>query len=297
MYYRWWSAGLTAAYQLTKNGQKVSVYEADRIVGGMSKTFKLWGQLVDLGPHRFFSDDPRVNRLWLEVVGDKYSMVKRKTRIYFDNKFFEYPLKPLNALFNLGFFRSILCVISYIKYRLFPLRNKENFETWVINRFGKELYNIFFKSYSEKLWGIKCDKLDIDFASQRIKKLSLYEAIKNSFFSNKNSHKTLVDLFAYPNKGTGYVYNNFKIKIAKLGGKVFLKKRIKSLEIVKNKVLVKFSDGKLERFDHVISTMPITNLVNNLNNVPRIVKKNISNLYFRNTILVYVKINKKKIFY
>ena len=289
-------AGLTAAYQLTKNGQKVSVFEADKIVGGMSKTFKLWGQLVDLGPHRFFSDDPRVNKLWLEVVGDKYSMVKRITRIYFDNKFFDYPLKPLNALLNLGFFRSTLCVISYVKYRIFPLRNKENFETWVINRFGKQLYNIFFKSYSEKLWGIKCDKLDIDFASQRIKKLSLYEAIKNSFFSNKNSHKTLVDLFAYPNKGTGYVYNNFKNKIAKLGGKIYLKKKIKSLKIVKNNALVKFSNGKMEKFDHVISTMPITNLVNNLNNVPKLVKKNISNLYFRNTILVYLKINKKKIF-
>ena len=289
-------AGLTAAYKLAQNGQKVSVFEADKIVGGMSKTFKLWGQLVDLGPHRFFSDDPRVNKLWLEVVGDKYSMVNRKTRIFFNNKFFDYPLKPLNALFNLGFFRSVLCVFSYMKYRAFPLRNKENFETWVINRFGKELYKIFFKSYSEKLWGIKCDKLDIDFASQRIKKLSLFEAIKNAFFSNKNSHKTLVDLFAYPQKGTGYVYNNFKNKIIKFGGKVLLKKRIKSLKIMKNYVSVKFSNGKIERFDHVISTMPITNLINNLNNVPRLVKKNISKLYFRNTILVYLKINKKKIF-
>ena len=138
-------AGLTAAYKLAQNGQKVSVYEADKIVGGMSKTFTLWGQLVDLGPHRFFSDDPRVNKLWLEVVGDIYSMVNRKTRIYFNNKFFDYPLKPFNALLNLGFFRSIICVVSYIRYRIFPLRNKKNFETWVINRFGKELYKIYFK--------------------------------------------------------------------------------------------------------------------------------------------------------
>ena len=289
-------AGLTAAYKLAQNGQKVSVYEADKIVGGMSKTFTLWGQLVDLGPHRFFSDDPRVNKLWLEVVGDKYSMVNRKTRIYFNNKFFDYPLKPFNALLNLGFFRSIICVVSYIRYRIFPLRNKKNFETWVVNRFGKELYKIFFKSYSEKLWGIKCNKLDIDFASQRIKKLSLYEAIKNAFFSNKNSHKTLVDLFAYPDKGTGYVYENLRKKIIKLGGKVLLKKRIKSLKIQKNNISVKSANGKVEKFDHVISTMPITNLVNNLNNVPKLVKKNISNLYFRNTILVYIKINKKKIF-
>jgi protoporphyrinogen oxidase len=289
-------AGLTAAYKLIQNGQKVSVYEANKIVGGMSKTFKLWGQLVDLGPHRFFSDDPRVNKLWLEVVGDRYSMVNRKTRIYFDNKFFDYPLKPLNALLNLGFFRSTVCVISYIRYRVFPLRNKVNFETWVINRFGKKLYEIFFKSYREKLWGIKCDELDVDFASQRIKKLSLYEAIKNSFLSNKNSHKTLVDLFAYPNNGTGFVYDNLKNKITKFGGKIFLNKRIKSLKIMKNDVLVKLSNGKIEKFDHVISTMPITNLVNNLNNVPKYVKKNLSKLYFRNTILVYLKVNKKKIF-
>ena len=289
-------AGLTAAYKLAKGGQTVYVYESSSEVGGMSKTFKLWGQLVDLGPHRFFSNDPRVNKVWLEIVKKNYSMVNRITRIYFNNKFFHYPLKPFNALINLGFWTSALCVLSYLKYKIFPLKKNNNFENWVINRFGRKLYEIFFKSYSEKLWGIQCTELDSDFASQRIKKLSLYEALKNAFVPKKNQHKTLVDLFAYPYLGTGYVYNNLKKKIIKHGGKIFLNKKIYSVQIKKNAFEIQFNTGNTKKFDHIISTMPLTNLVENLKKIPNKIKKNIKKLYFRNTILVYLKINKKKIF-
>lgn len=162
-------AGLTAAYELTKAGIKVDVYEADKSVGGMAKTIKLWDQLVDLGPHRFFSSDARVNALWLELAGSDYVMIKRLTRIFYKETFFDYPLKPFNALNGLGIFESFFCLVSYISSKIFPPKDTSKFDGWVIKRFGKRLFDIFFKTYSEKLWGIKCNELDSDFAAQRIK--------------------------------------------------------------------------------------------------------------------------------
>jgi protoporphyrinogen oxidase len=136
-------AGLTAAYQLTKYGNKVDIYESENSVGGMAKTISLWGQFVDLGPHRFFSSDPRVNKLWLELVKNDYSMIKRITRIYYNNKFFDYPLKPFNVLRNLGILETFFCLISYLSAKLRSWNNK-TFEDWVKSRFGERLFNIFF---------------------------------------------------------------------------------------------------------------------------------------------------------
>lgn len=217
-------AGLTAALQLVKDGQQVELFEASDAIGGMAKSFILWNQLVDIGPHRFFSSDPRVNRLWLEIIDQNYSMVSRLTRIYYRKTFFDYPLKALNALFGLGIIQSTYCVLSYIQARLFPIKNESTFEAWVTNRFGKRLFTIFFKSYSEKLWGISCKELDADFAAQRIKKLSLYEAIKAAVFkSDGGKHKTLVDEFAYPHQGAGAVYELMAKRCLVLAEKFILK--------------------------------------------------------------------------
>src|SRR5579863_1993067 len=171
-------AGMTSAYELVKSGVNVDLYEASPFVGGMARSIELWGQTVDIGPHRFFSSDTRVNKLWLEVVGDDYEMVNRLTRIFFRGKFYNYPIKAFNALRNLGIFEATLCVGSYAIQRLKPNRNElgETFESWVTARFGARLYRYFFKAYSEKLWGIPTNELDADFASQRIKKFSLGEA-------------------------------------------------------------------------------------------------------------------------
>lgn len=138
----------------------------------MSASIDMWGSKVDLGPHRFFSSDPRVNNFWLEIIEGEFQMIKRKTRIYYKNKFFNYPLKPFNALIKLGIINSIICLISYIK--TFYPKNKElsNFEDWISKKFGKKLYEIFFKSYSEKLWGISCKELSADFAKQKSKNLA-----------------------------------------------------------------------------------------------------------------------------
>ena len=223
-------AGLTAAYQLAKGGVEVDVYEAGPSVGGMAKTFLLWGQLVDLGPHRFFSSDPRVNSLWLEVVDRDYSMVKRLTRIYYKNIFFDYPLKPINVWRGLGIFESFRCVLSFFFSKIALSKKTATFENWVISKFGKRLFEIFFKSYSEKLWGISCKDLDSDFAVQRIKKLSLFEVVKAALIGNRKSkHKTLVDEFAYPHYGTGLVYERMAKAIVGQGGYLRLNTLVKSV--------------------------------------------------------------------
>ena len=147
----------------------------------MSRSIQLWNQTVDLGPHRFFSKDKKINALWLEVVGEDFDVVKRKTRIFYDKSFFDYPIRAFNALRGLGIWQAGLCMLSYMQQKIFPVKDTSTFEGWVTRRFGKRLYRIFFKTYSEKLWGIKCTELDSDFASQRIKKLSLFEAVKNAF--------------------------------------------------------------------------------------------------------------------
>jgi protoporphyrinogen oxidase len=291
-------AGLTAGYELAKKGFNVTVFESQDSVGGMSKTIKLWGQLVDLGPHRFFSKDTRVNKLWLEIVRDNYSMVNRLTRIYYNDNFFYYPLKAFNVLRGLGIFNSILCIISYLKSKILKKKDTSTFDTWVSDKFGERLFNIFFKSYSEKLWGIDCKEIDSDFAIQRIKKLSFFEAVK-SIFAKKNSlkHKTLVDEFAYPHLGTGDVYNRMSKKIVEFGGKIFLNSQINQIknDSLSDKFIIKTVNGDNQIFDKLISSMPITKLIELLN-APIIIQNYAKALTFRNTILVYLRINKKKLF-
>lgn len=292
-------AGITAAYELAKRNVQVDVYEAGPHVGGLARTIPLWNQKVDLGPHRFFSQDRRVNQLWLEVVGKDYEMVERLTRIYYKKRFFFYPLKAFNALRNLGAVEALRCVSSYFLEKFRSGRNAdENFESWVVHRFGRRLFEIFFKSYTEKLWGISCENLDTDFAAQRIKKLSLFEAVKNAItHGSKNKHKTLVDRFAYPHGGTGMVYERMAQFVQSKGSKVFLDMPIKKVVAQETTVTgIEFENGERKVYDHVISTMPLTHLVRGFENLPVDVRAAVERLQFRNTILVYLHIEAKDLF-
>ena len=291
-------AGLTAAYQLSKAGVEVDVYEASPSVGGLSKSITLWNQRVDLGPHRFFSTDKRVNKLWLEVVESNYDMVERLTRIYYNKKFFNYPLNLNNTLYNLGLLEATKCLSSYSYERINPIKQDGSFENWVVGQFGRHLFEIFFKSYSEKLWGISCKELDADFASQRIKKLSLLEAVKNALFSGRgNQHKTLVDKFAYPHLGSGYVYETLAKKISTQGNNVFLNQPVHHVSPTGEKgMTLHMSDSSTRLYDHVISSMPLTLLVQRLPNVPKEIQSHINSLRFRNTTLVYLHINANSLF-
>ena len=286
--------GLTAAYKLASLGHQVEIFEASKSVGGMSKTLPMWGQLVDLGPHRFFSNSKIINEFWLEVVENEYTKVNRLTRIYYQNKFYHYPLRAINALKNLGIFEALLCLLSYFKVKLKVNKNIKSFEDWVISKFGYRLFSIFFKSYSEKLWGISCKSIDSDFASQRIKKLSLSEAIKSIFITkNKTKHKTLVDEFMYPNYGTGYLYENMAKKIKKNGGNINFETPISKIELNyknENKILLELNSGKSELFDHMISSMPLTSLIKSIK-APDEIQNYAKKLKFRNTILVYLRLD------
>lgn len=290
-------AGMTAGYQLSKTIKEVDVFEASSSVGGMAKTINLWSQKIDIGPHRFFSNDSRINELWLEVAGNDYEMVDRLTRIYYNKKFFHYPIKAFDALKNLGIFTASSCVMSYGWEKLFPTKDTSTFEGWVTNRFGKKLYSIFFKTYTEKLWGIPCNVLDADFAAQRIKKFSLGEAMKSALFGNSGKHKTLVDQFAYPHEGTGMVYERMASFVTKQGGNVFLNTPIKRVLTKDNKAYaIELEDGTIKEYDHIISSMPLSLMVTRLPEVPENIKTAANSLKFRNTIIVYLNVQAKDLF-
>lgn len=285
-------AGMTAAYELSKKLKNVDVFEASSSVGGMSKTIELWNQRVDIGPHRFFSTNHRVNSLWLEVIGKDYEMVNRLTRIFYKKKFYNYPLKTFNALSNLGILNASSCILSYVAEKLSPQKEIETFENWVTNRFGKKLFQIFFKTYSEKLWGVPCNALDKDFAAQRIKNFNLAEAVKAALWGNNGKHKTLVDQFAYPKGGTGIVYERMADSIKKNGGRIFLNTPVK--KVIANEFVssgLELEDGTIKEYEHIISTMPLSVMVSKLPSVPTEIKKEAQKLKFRNTIIVFLNID------
>lgn len=286
-------AGITAAYELTKAGVEVEVFESSPAVGGMAKSLALWGQTVDLGPHRFFSSDTRVNRLWLEVAGKDYSMVNRLTRILYKGKFYHYPLKPFNALLNLGLLEAARCLASYASQMCRPGKANPTptFEEWVVSRFGRRLFTIFFKTYSEKLWGIPCADLDADFAAQRIKKFSLIEALKSAFGLGAGKHKTLVDQFAYPHNGTGSIYARMAKFCEAHGNPVHLNTAVKRVVTESGRAAgIELADGTVKRFDRIVSCMPITHLVARMDTVQEPVLQALAKLRFRNTLIVYLQV-------
>ncbi|HEX5219215.1 MAG TPA: FAD-dependent oxidoreductase [Verrucomicrobiae bacterium] len=284
-------AGLTAAYVLSRAGVEAHVYEGSDSVGGLAKSIRLWGQTVDLGPHRFFSHDRRVNELWLEVVKRDYAMVQRSTRILYRGKLHKYPLQPFDALTKLGPLEAIRCLTSYGLEQLRPTHQNGTFENWACSRFGRCLFEIFFKTYSEKLWGIPCTELDADFAAQRIKQFSLSAAIKNAFFKTAEKHRTLADEFAYPNGGTGMVYKRMAESVSQRGGQVLLRTPVHRVLTEHNRIKgIELPDGTARNYDYVVSSMPLTQLVARLQEAPSAVIEASRQLTFRNTILVYLEI-------
>ena len=174
-------AGLTAAYLLTKSGISTTVIEADpTYVGGISRTASYKDFLFDIGGHRFFSKSKEVVDLWKEILPDDFIERPRLSRIYYNGKLFSYPLKAFEALNNLGYVESALCVLSFLQKQAFPTANPENFHDWVANQFGERLFSIFFKTYTEKVWGMSCDEISADWAAQRIKGLDLWSAMSNA---------------------------------------------------------------------------------------------------------------------
>jgi protoporphyrinogen oxidase len=292
-------AGLSCGYELSKQGIDVEIYEASENVGGMARSFDLWGQKVDLGPHRFFSKEKHVNQFFRELIKEEYTLVNRQTRIFYRNRFFDYPLKLFNVLKNLPFSTIVKILWDYLLVRIKPIKTPSTFEEWVINRFGEKLFETFFKSYSEKLWGIPCSKIDASWAAQRIKSLSLIDAIIFAIKGDKqNKHKTLVDQFAYPKNGTGQLYENCAKSIIKNGGKIHLNQPVKNVSINSSNTVIGIvlKDDTIVEGDIIVSSMPLTSLIKGFINIPSKVSKACDQLYFRNTILVYLEIDAINLF-
>jgi protoporphyrinogen oxidase len=275
-------AGLTAAYELTRNSHSCVVLEADpNLVGGISRTDQYKGYRFDIGGHRFFSKSAEVNQIWKEILGDELITRSRLSRIYYNRKFFHYPLKPADALFKLGLARSTQCVASYIKAQLRPIRPERSLEDWVVNRFGRLLFEIFFKTYTEKVWGMPTSVISADWAAQRIKGLSLFGAVWNAFFGRARGRrgakggviKTLIDSFQYPRLGPGQMWETARDKIRQQGGAIQLDRRVIRVEhdgSAVNAFVARDAAGRTYRYegDNFLSTLPVRDLIRTLSPPP-----------------------------
>ena len=300
-------AGLTAAYQLCKEGVESVVLEKDTVVGGISRTVNYKGYLFDIGGHRFFTKVKAVDEMWREVMGEeKFLHRSRLSRIYYNKKFFYYPLKATNALLGLGILNSFLMLGSYMKAQVFPIKNEVSFEDWISNRFGRRLFNTFFKTYTEKVWGIPCNEISADWAAQRIKGLSLISTIKNALLTTQTKDKgeiikTLIDAFDYPEKGPGQMWEMVAESIQKRGSELKMQSNVEGIVWQKGKVtaLELDVDGKKETVEGTdfISSMPVQELVRKMKpEPPAEVREAADKLGYRDFLTVSLIINKADLF-
>ena len=269
-------AGLTAAYCLTKENPSVIVIEKDPIyVGGISRTVRYKDFLFDIGGHRFFSKSKDVVDLWREILPDDFIARPRLSRIFYGGKFYSYPLSAFEALNNLGIITSAACLLSNVKARLRPVADPQTFHQWVRNQFGEKLFRIFFKTYTEKVWGMSCDEISADWAAQRIKGLDLAVAIKHALMRSLNWKpkaangavvKTLIETFQYPRKGPGMMWDAAAKRIRDRGGRLLMGRELERLsydETTKNWTIEVSTAHGPETYTarHVVSSAPVRELV------------------------------------
>jgi protoporphyrinogen oxidase len=271
-------AGLTASVELGRRGIPVTVLEKDALVGGIARTESYKGYHFDIGGHRFFTKIPEVDRFWHELLGAEFITRPRVSRIFYQGRFYDYPLRALNALSNLGLFTSISVVGSYVWSQVFPYRREDTFEEWVSNRFGKKLYRIFFKTYTEKVWGIPCSEIRAEWAAQRIKDLNLPVAVWNALFGTWGGRQgvvqTLIEQFEYPPLGPGQMWRKAAEFTVAHGGDVRMATDAVRLRHAGGRVTEVVTrrdrDGIEETFhpSDVITSMPLAELVRKLDPPP-----------------------------
>ena len=293
-------AGLTAAWEAEKHGVKTLVLESDKEVGGISRTVEKNGWKFDIGGHRFFTKVDEVYQIWDEILDKEDFLLRpRMSRIYYKNKFYDYPLKASNALLNLGIFEAIRCVFSYFYVRIRPPKNQDNFENWVAARFGWRLYNIFFKTYTEKVWGVDAKKIGSDWASQRIKNLSLMKAILNAFRINNSEEiiTTLIDKFKYPKYGPGMMWQTARKKLEEKNHKILLNSKVVEITKKTDSYSVKIESGEEFEAKYILSSMPLAYLPKTIKPMPdKEVLKSGANLKFRDFLSVALVVNEKDAF-
>jgi protoporphyrinogen oxidase len=267
-------AGLTAAHELAKQGVTSLVLEGDGMVGGLSRTGRYRGYGFDIGGHRFFTKVPYVRELWEEILGEEFLLRPRLSRIYHRGRFFDYPLKPANALIGLGPFEALRIGASWLRAQLLPHREERTFEEWVSNRFGRRLFEIFFKTYTEKVWGMSCGEISADWARQRIKNLDLAAALRSAFLSSarRGTITSLIEEFHYPRLGPGQMWEACADRLAERGTKIVTGARVTGIRHEGGRaVALRVREGETEytiQAEHVISSMPVRELVRCLEPAP-----------------------------
>ena len=303
-------AGLTAGYLLTKAGKTVAIIEQDpTYVGGISRTVEHEGYRFDIGGHRFFSKSQAVVDLWNEILPDDFIQRPRMSRIYYEGKFYSYPLRAFEALGNLGILRSSACMISYLWRRAFPIKDVRSFEDWTTNQFGEKLYSIFFKTYTEKVWGMPCNEMSADWAAQRIKGLSLMGAVidglKRSLGLNKRPNdgqavKTLLETFRYPRLGPGMMWDAARDKILATGkGQVLMGHALGQLASDGQggwSMTANGAHGTVQiRAAHAISSAPMRELAKRVHPLPATTLE-ASKLRYRDFLTVALMIDSEDLF-
>ena len=288
-------AGLSAGYALSQSGVPVTVLEQFPVVGGLARTVEFEGHHFDIGPHRFFTKSVEVNKLWQTVLGSDLMAVERTTRILYRHRMFDYPLTALNTLRGLGPAHAASMILSYATARTQALLNPttpENFEEWVVQHFGRRLYSAFFKTYTEKVWGIPCTEIGADWAGQRIKGLTLLEAVKNALGLKGQGPRTLVDEFLYPRFGAGMLYERMARHIEENGGRILCHQKVTRVRCEGSRVVgvtAVDANGRSTEIPctHCLSSAPLSSLVKNLwPNAPDGVQSSAASLRYRNHLSV-----------
>jgi len=306
-------AGLTTAYCLTKETPSVIVIEKDpHYVGGISRTVRHGKFLFDIGGHRFFSKAKEVVDLWHEILPNDFITRRRLSRIYYGGKFYSYPLSAFQALRNLGIFTSAVCMLSYAYAKVFPVASPRSFHDWVRNRFGERLFQIFFKTYTEKVWGMSCDDISADWAAQRIKGLDLRVAVTNALtrsFRRKPKAdaggddvvKTLIETFQYPRRGPGMMWEAAAAKTVERGGQILMGRELAGLAYDDAqkiwRIEVATADGGRENYTarHVVSSAPVRELAQKLTPKP-LSLLHARALRYRDFLTVALMMNKPEVF-
>ncbi|MCZ2837709.1 NAD(P)/FAD-dependent oxidoreductase [Modestobacter sp. VKM Ac-2985] len=300
-------AGLTAAWRLSRDDVAVEVLEADpRKVGGISRTEEYKGFRFDIGGHRFFSKSPEVEKLWRDILPPtEWLSVRRMSRIYYRRRFFDYPIKAVDTLRKLGVGTSVLCVLSYLRARAFPRREVRNFEDWIVNNFGLRLYRIFFKTYTEKVWGRPCTEISADWAAQRIKGLSLLSAVRHALPRRQRAGsaviKTLIEVFAYPRQGPGQMWEHAAEQIRSAGGAVTLGTRVVEVHHAGDRVTHVVAEDAAGRREvagtDFIATLPLRELVSAMRPAaPPHVREAAAALDYRDYLTVVLVVDRPDVF-
>jgi protoporphyrinogen oxidase len=293
-------AGLTAAHELAREGVPPLVVERGERVGGIARTEVHEGYRFDIGGHRFFTKVPEVERLWHEVLADDFLRVPRLSRIYYRERFFRYPLEPVDALLKLGPIESALGVLSYLRWKVRPHSTEENLEQWVTNRFGRRLYETFFRVYTEKIWGIPCTEIQADWAAQRIRGLSLRTAVTNALLGRSQA-KTLITEFDYPRLGPGMMWERFQERVEGRGGRVLLRAEVTGMRRrgmrVESVTVRSGGETKIHPADAVLSSMPLPALLRSLDPLPPSeVLEAASGLRYRDFLIVALILDREELF-